>query len=183
MFQVTIHPTVTYYKCPKCPETATESLVFVSPDRVHDYHSVNHFTVLSIQHLRGTTAIRSSNVVQWTNGCAAQYKSKGPFSDIVHAPEDLKATLDRNFFGSRHGKGPCDGESAVVKNFVSTAIAAGNAIITNTHDLFQLLVASKLTKQPPDHGCSHSLRTFFWVGENDVNLNREARKISTVPGT
>ena len=86
----------------------TESLVFISDDK---------FTEVAINHLRNIH-LRLENSVQWTDGCASQYKSKGPFANISCALEDFGCTFEHNFFGSRHGKGPSDGESAVVNTML-----------------------------------------------------------------
>ena len=129
--QVTVHPTVTYYACQLCPETVTESLVFVSDDRIHDFHAVFRFTQLAVDHLRTARGLEINNIIQWTDDCASQYKSKGPFADVSCAISDFGCTFERNFLGSRHGKGPSDGESAVVKSAVTRAVRSGQAIVAN----------------------------------------------------
>ena len=53
-------------------------------------------------------------------------------------------------FGSRHGKGPSDGERAVIKNHASTAVKAGRAIIKNAKDLYDYTHAN-LEKKPTVH--------------------------------
>ena len=73
---------------------------------------------------------------QWTDGCAAQYKSKGPFADIAHVQYDHQATIEQSFVRSRHGKGPSDGESAVVKGKASMAVKAGTAMISEAREMF-----------------------------------------------
>ncbi|XP_041371083.1 uncharacterized protein LOC121384664 [Gigantopelta aegis] len=158
--QVTVHPIVTYYACRECKETTTESLVFISEDRVHDYHAVFRFTQLAVIHLRTALDILLEHSIEWTDGCSLQYKSKGPFCDISNALTDLGCTLERNFFGSRHGKGPSDGESAVVKHKAATAVKAGTAIITNAKDLYDYCVSSNLNKQPASTSFGHS---FGWL--------------------
>ena len=104
--QCTIHPIVCYYKGPHCPETVTESLVFISEDRTHDYNAVHAFVSRAVEHVRCVRHIPLDHIIQWADGCAPQYKSKGPFADVSCAAQDYNCTLDRNFFGSRHGKGP-----------------------------------------------------------------------------
>ena len=88
-----------------CQKTVTESLVFISDDLQHDFHAVNTFTAKALGHLRDQRGLTVERVVQWTDGCASQYKSYGPFSDISHSGTVHGATMYRNFFGSRHGKG------------------------------------------------------------------------------
>ena len=60
----------------------TKSLAFISSDLKHNYHTVHHFTSKALSHPRGV------RVLQWTDGYAAQYKSKGHFTDITNVSSD-----------------------------------------------------------------------------------------------
>ena len=179
--QVTVHPIVSYYGCQECQETVTESLVFVSDDKVHDHNAVFHFTKLAMEHLQLTRGLSLKTIIQWTDGCCSQYKSKGPFSDISCALGDFNCTLERHFFGSRHGKGPSDGESAVIKHHAAMAVKSGNTIIAGAKDLFDYCFSSKLNKQPA-HECDHFRRSFFWVAAGEVRRDRN-RTVKTLKGT
>ena len=180
--QATVHPIVSYYCCETCGETVTESLVFISDDRQHDYNAVHAFTREAVGHLRDARGLTVEHLVQWTDGCASQYKSKGPFADISCALDDLGCTLERNFFGSRHGKGPSDGESAVVKHGAATAIKTGAALINDAKDLFDFCMVSKLNQQPTEFSCTHFRRSFFWVPSHEIARNR-GRLVKTLKGT
>ena len=183
--QVTVHPSVTYYPCQNaCGKVMTESLVFISSDLKHDFHAVHHFTGKALSHLRDVRGLVIDRVLQWTDGCASQYKSKGPFADIAHAPSQHQAAMERSFFGSRHGKGPSDGESAVVKGKASKAIKADSAVISTAKEMYEYC-QSALTLKPEEDVCpeNHFLRTFFWVGEDDIIRERGERNVKTLPGT
>ena len=107
--QVALHPTVSWYRCMEHDKIVKESIIHISEDLLHDYHAVHHFEKEIVEHMKS----RNINVVkqvQFTDGCGYQYKSKGPFTDISNAEVELGHTVQRNFFGSRHGKGPSDGE-------------------------------------------------------------------------
>lgn len=67
--------------------------------------------------------------VQFTDGCGAQYKSKTPFHDLSTSKDDIGHTVERSYFGSGHGKGPCDGIGSVIRT------ACTNAVKTRTHIL------------------------------------------------
>ena len=71
-----------------------------------------------------------------SNGCASQYESKGPFADLAHFWQDLGVSAERHYFGSRHGKGASDGESAVVKSAATRAIKASQAVISTPDEMF-----------------------------------------------
>ena len=110
-------------------QTVTESLVFISDDRTHDYNAVHAFVTRAVEHVRCVRHIPFDHIIQGTDGCAAQYRSKGPFVDVSCAAQDYNCTLNKNFFG--HGKGSSDGESAVVKSGAARAIRPGTAVIQN----------------------------------------------------
>ena len=133
--QVTIHPIVCYYRCVNCDALMTESLIFVSDDTTHDYHAVNHFVTVAYEHLRTARNFDIVKSLRFSDGCAAQYKSRGPIADIhvhvAHSHQDNGFQTQHNYFGSCHGKGPSDGESTVVKSMASTAVKSTTTIIAN----------------------------------------------------
>ena len=66
--------------------------------------------------------------------------------------------LTRCFFGSRHGKGPCDGLGASIKNLARRAVLGGQAIITNAEEF-----ADFAKQRMPDeelNGCQHKRQVF-----------------------
>lgn len=155
----------------------------ISDDRRHDYDAVYAFTTIAMDHLKTIRGLSVEHAIQWSDGCAAQYKSKGPFSDISHTIQDFGCTWERNFFGSRHGKGASDGESAVVKHGAANAVKSGAANIDNAKDLFDFCFTSRLNKQPGDGECDgHSFRSFFWVPQTDIQRDR-GRVVKTLKGT
>ncbi|KAK7100262.1 uncharacterized protein [Littorina saxatilis] len=138
---------------------------------------------MAVEHLTGTRGLCLQRIIQWTDGCASQYKSKGPFADISHAFQDYGVAFERHFFGSRHGKGPSDGESAVIKSHAFNATKAGRADIATAEDLYYYCQTSALNKQPHDEDqCHHLLRTFFWVAEGEI-LRQRGRQVQTLKGT
>ena len=51
------------------------------------------------QHLKETIGFKSQ--IQYSDGCAGQFKSKKPFQ---HMTEETEHTVEKSCFGSRHGK-------------------------------------------------------------------------------
>ncbi|CAC5406244.1 unnamed protein product [Mytilus coruscus] len=113
----------------------------------------------------------------------AQWQSK-QFEDLkAHIPEkhellkdDFGFEVEKHFFGSRHGKGPCDGESGVVKRSATVAVAARGCIISNAQDFY--LYAKKQLSLPKENDVEqhiHSKRTFFFIKSGDVVRNRPER--------
>jgi hypothetical protein len=179
--QVTIHPTVAYYKCQhdNCTETVQEALIFVSSDLIHDSSAVMKFTAVANEHLSQTRGITINREIQLTDGCAAQYKSKTPFCDLSHAIEDFGFPIERHYYGSRHGKGPSDGAGAVVKSGTRRAVLGENVVINCAKDLFEF-GKQKLTVGSDEH--LHYKRSFFLV--EDIQHDRPIRScVKTIKGT
>ena len=184
--QVTIHPVSSYYRCQNgdCTKTVNESMIFISNDLQHDHHSVHAFQVEAFKHLTEVRHLKPRHWIQWTDGCSAQYKSKGPFADLAMSSEDFPGVaVERNYFGSRHGKGPCDGEGAKVKSGATVMVKTGGAVISNAEEFFQFAVTSTLSKQPQPETCCHFVRTFFWVPSSSIHRDRPERQMKTVKGT
>ncbi|KAK3771431.1 hypothetical protein RRG08_011366 [Elysia crispata] len=135
MFNDKLHPMVYYYPCSSSNVPSKESVVVISNDLNPDAAAVHCFTKATIDHLRQKIPV--NRFIEFTNSCAAQYKSKVPFMDIQTSADTLGVAIERNFFGSRHGKNPSDGESAVVKNAATQAVKTQQTIIQNPRDLFE----------------------------------------------
>ncbi|XP_072030072.1 uncharacterized protein [Amphiura filiformis] len=180
----TVHPIVAYHSCPHCGKTMMTSLVMISPDKTHDFNAVNSFMDLAINHLKSHLgADHVTDVVRFSDGCGAQYKSKGPFYDLSCAQENYNTNVRHEFFGSRHGKGPSDGESAVVKRQASLAVLGGKVTINDARDLFKYCLDKVATKTPPPGECQHFQRTFFYVDDIERDRDMGSAPLKTVKGT
>ena len=140
------------YQCADCEKgVVCETLAFISDDKVHDFHAVQTFVCLAIEHLRGHRQLDVQRVIQWTDGCVSRYKSKGPFSDISHATSELDCVqLERHLFGLRHSP---------IKHHVDSAVKLNQAVVSDTKEMFEYLQQS-FTKDLPG-SCSHSKRVFL----------------------
>ncbi|VDI09049.1 Hypothetical predicted protein [Mytilus galloprovincialis] len=124
---ITMHPIVSYYKC--STHLKRESIVVISEDNNHDFHAVNHYMNIVNTEIKEDFKRR----IIFSDGCSSQYKSKGPFSDLAL----FKIPINRNFFGSEHGKSECDGEIGIVNRAIDRAIIGNKVIINNAEDLFK----------------------------------------------
>jgi len=116
MYQlVTVFPIVAYYKCSKCDHQVEHSSVVITDDLRHDAEAVNHMERLFDDHLGQTFEKK----IVYSDGCASQFKSKIPFQFVAKSPE-----LHRAYFGTRHGKSPCDALGGIIKNAATRHIAA-----------------------------------------------------------
>ena len=179
--QVTVHPVVVYYSCPDCPvrHVVQEAVVIISEDLKHDGHAVQHFVNETMLHLRNNRGVTVNQVVEFTDGCAGQYKSKLPFSDISFSAEDIGVKRECHYFGSRHGKGPSDGVSGVVKSAVRRAVVSRRAVVDTAVSMFTYL-QENMTK----NDCKCQRRVFIYVAAGDIDRDRPSRTVKTaLPGT
>ena len=75
-----------------------EAVVIISEDLKHDGQAVQHFVNQTMLHLRNNRGLTVNQVVEFTDGCAGQYKSKLPFSDISFSVEDMAVKRERHYF-------------------------------------------------------------------------------------
>ncbi|WAR17806.1 VRTN-like protein, partial [Mya arenaria] len=164
---ITIHPIVSYYRGEN--GTVRETSIIISEDNNHDYHAVNHFQQLVDQHL----ATQLGKTPRKKNSVHSQYKSKGPFADLAHADVEI----NRNFFGSEHGKGDCDGETGVFNRAVDRAIIGRKVVINDAHDLFNY---AKSNLELDD---TFAKRKFFFVENGDISRDRLETEVKTLVNT
>ena len=170
--QATVHPVVAYYKC-ICGKLITESCVCISEDLKHDGHAVKAFMQHVHTHLEEKRGLSLNRIIQFSDGAASQYKSVKPFTQL--SKEDRH--IQRNFFGSRHGKSSADGASAVVKSLCRRAVKSGEAVITSASDMYRFLHEKHTIDRSDCTGKDqdHSLRTFFFVPE----VERKKEEVQT----
>ena len=187
--QVTIHPMVCSYRCTDCSaeDPVREAVIIISEDMTHDSNAVFYFTRVVVHHLQQVRQLKIARFIQFSDGCGAQYKSRTPFVDLSHASEDLDIKqVERHFFGSRHGKNPCDGEGGIIKNAASRAIKSDSNVHINSAESMYNFCKGKLSKGSfTESGeCNHSRRSFYLIKKGEIERNRPKRTgAATLPGT
>ena len=182
---ITIHPLVAFYRCPACDDDTRlvmDVLIFISDDNQHDHHAVQAFYALAIKFLKETRGISFDRVFEFTDGCASQYKSRGPMVDLSFGFKDFGIVRERICFGSCHGKGPCDAAGGVVKTACRMAVVRGKAVINNAASMYEHATSHLTRDGTIDDVCNHSRRKFFLV--ESIERDRPERVIKTsVKGT
>ena len=174
--QVTVHPVVNYYSCHGCTELVTHSVVVISDDLKHDAFAVDSF-IRKVHSFFYEKNLKFKRSIEWSDGCAAQYKSKLPFY-LLQRRGSNGLPVSRHYFGSRHGKNPSDGESAVVKSAVCRAVQCRRAVVRGAEDFFKF-VSANLKKG--GEMCSHFKRDFIYVRASDIP--RPRMNVKPLPGT
>lgn len=180
--QVTIHPMMFYYKKEYNGQQrkVKHAIIGISDDLRHDTCLVRKFETKAAAVLN--KELKIDRTIEWTDGCAAQYKAKAAFADISLQ----ESSLERNFFETSHGKNVCDGLRAVVKNVCYQAVLSGKAVLGTAADVFSYCTIN-LTQKEKDVTKSDqteiSIRDFIFVSESETNHQRAELQVQTVPGT
>jgi hypothetical protein len=188
--QVTLHPVFIYAK-PLGPLVGLYkiSIIFITDDLKHDNTAVKCFTMKALEYLKQDEYLQPIHVVhQVTDGCAGQYKSKNAFLDISYGMEDCNVQLIRNFYGTSHGKGPCDGLGATVKSAARRAVLHHRTIIRNALELYEFCtdtenleeVGSNTSRSRHDSS-KLSKRVFLLVPPKELENLRETSKKASYP--
>ena len=99
---------------------------------------------------------------------------------------DIKSPVEivRTYFGSRHGKSPCDACGGVVKRAVEEDILSRQAFIKDAKTMFEHCVnMHSLPEEPSLIMCCHKRRVFFLLQEEDANRSMPSSELQTVDGT
>ncbi|KAK7109352.1 uncharacterized protein [Littorina saxatilis] len=171
--QATVFPTVTYFRC-DCGQLVTDSVVVISSDTTHDASAVQAYSSIVIKHLKERRGLSIQKQYQFTDGCACQFKSREPFMDVSLSHVDHGIEIQRSFFGSSHGKGPCDGVGGVVKSAARRAVLAEKVMISDALEMFNFL--DRNLTVDPDSDCCHSRRVFYYVTSSDIQRHRSDRR-------
>jgi len=130
-WQTTLLPMVIYRV--KGGKLVLESVIYYSDDLNHSNKFVQKcLTDLAMRYHRQMKeeGHQLRNIILWSDGCAAQFKSRHQMLWIAHqSKEDLKykgkngsvlpaPTVEHHFFASCHGKNLCDAMAGLVKSWL-----------------------------------------------------------------
>lgn len=180
---VTIHPCVCVYHCPSDNELVSEYVDIVSDDLNHDSHAVHTFVDQVIKHLKETRHIDIDHVYLISDGCASQYKSRVTFMDVSCSMQDYNVTIERSYYGSRHGKNRCDGEAGVLKSKATRDVKNRKSNIYDARTFFDSVKGLEKPALSENGECLHTRRTVLFVSGDNIIHERPDRNCKTVPGT
>ena len=156
--QVTLHPTVVYFRCKGCNNILTHEIGHVSNDLKHDAHLVKKFNeeTFEVLHDRG---IDIHKIIIFSDPAPSQYKNKTAFRYVCN--NALPIML--NIFATRYGKGPCDGCAGRIKQKVAALVKAETGFV-NSPQTFYEICKKHIEKAPiPDKTCHHFVQTFEYT--------------------
>lgn len=172
------------------PQIIKEHLFVISDDEVQDYHSVHKAQELVKGYLEDQLKITINKLHEFTDGCAAQYKSRHCIGDLSCCLADYGFNVQRSYFETSHAKGEQDAAGANVKQKVSQAVLRKTAVIRNAKEMKDFLAenfttpaASSFASRTQAVGLSR--RVFFYVptkGEEAVVRRRQDRTFKALQG-
>ncbi|KAK7089483.1 hypothetical protein V1264_024849 [Littorina saxatilis] len=179
--QVTLHANVASYRCPVdgCELMVNHTLMVVSNDMKHCHDAVHTFNSVTLNFLVHQQ-VPMNKIIMFSDGAPTQYKNKNSFCDLSHFFEDYGLEGERHFFGTRHGKGPCDREFGTLKKAVNRRIKGRQAEIHTAADFFSF--CRDHYSRETDH--CHYKRSFFYVPTEDIDRHRNrAQNLKPLPQT
>ena len=172
--QATIHPIQMFYRCQDescpqpCNQTVSHSVILISDDLKHDCAAVKAFDRIAV----GKLGFTPNHTVQYSDNCASQYKSKGPLLNL----QENDLSTEKGFFGTRHGKNPCDTLGGVLKNQARRYVIKRKGQIDDAEDLSRFAL-----NEMPVINDRHRKRNFEFVPSDSID--RVQRDIRTYDGT
>lgn len=132
--EVSVHVSVIYrhavseYDGMEENEVITELFYTISPDQTHDHYFVSHVQREIKRHL-DMIGSNVDTMVEFTDGCSAQYKSKTCMGTSTYLCEQHGYNLfTRNYFETSHAKGPQDAAGGLLKRQLDQAVMKGHSI-------------------------------------------------------
>ena len=141
---VTMHPTVIYCKIDNNQDPTRLVITHLSDITSHDSHLVYYITKDCIDFVcKNLYWIQWHKFYVWSDGCTAQYKGKHSFYYLGKFGVDI----ERNYFGSEHGKGESDLETAICSKKISIAVKSQTVVINDAYEMWQFLVENAKDKE------------------------------------
>ena len=122
------------YQCPvrDCNQVVLHEIVHITDDLKHDAHLVKKILTANVQLLQ-KHRVQICKIIEFTDQAPSQYKNKSSYCYL--AQETIPT--QRNFFGVRHGKGPCDACAGRVKSQLANVVKTEKCVINNAKSCFE----------------------------------------------
>ena len=133
-----------------------------------------------------SNGVKIDRLIQFSDCAPSQYKNKTSFIDASFSEKDFGFRTEKHFFGSRHGKGPCDREIGVLKKKARLEVLSRNVNIRSAKELcsFGQHYLSKPNERSPVSDHARSKMSFTYVEKTSVQRRRSERtNVKTLPNT
>ena len=103
----------------------------------HDAHMVHLMTQDCMSILQNKhPEINWNKFILWSDGCASQYKGNHSFYYLGK----YSVYVERNYFASKHGKGPSDAETGLISMKLQSAIKSREAVLRDAKSMYEFLL-------------------------------------------
>lgn len=172
------------------PHLIKEHLFVISDDPVQDQDSVHKVQNLIHSYLANDVGCNIIKMHEFTDGCAAQYKSRHCIGDLSCSLADFGFHVVRNYFETSHAKGEQDAAGSHVKQKVSQAVLRRTTTIKSAKSMHEYLEQNFTQRAASSFNARANAvqlkrRVFFYVpaeGEGAVDRNRQGRKFKEARG-
>ncbi len=114
-----------------------EDLIFISNSTEHSARAVHEFTRITIKHINERRSF--SRFIRFSDNCSTQFKCADAFVSIPDLQNEFDIVVEYNHSAPGHGKGCSDGMGAVIKQLITRAILAEEAVVNNAEDVYMFL--------------------------------------------
>ena len=156
-------------------ELMYDNFCFVTDELDHNKFAAYHLKQKLISLLREKVP-NLQTIHFWSDGCAAQFKSKYCFKLLMEYPADLEITW--SYFESHHGKGPVDGIGGRLKNQVYKTVKAGHIVINGAEQF--ATHANSRSSQASRHASLLNQRFKSWNSIMSMKFPVQGRSIMYV---
>ena len=115
----------------------------------------------------------------WSDGCASQYKGKTSFWYLKNFKD---INIERNFFGSEHGKNESDAVTGQISRTVHDAIKSRRHVINNAEDMLTFLSAKMNESKSETNEAKYVFKLITDTDMKPINLAFENVKLSVLTG-
>lgn len=157
------------------PIIIKEYIICISDDVTHDHHFVHKARSHIAEYLKNIGA-NITVMHEFTDGCAAQYKSRHCMGDISNSEADYGFKTIRNFFETSHAKGEQDAAGGHCKTRADYAIVREGQQFKTAADLY--LYLSDNFQEPTTDKSDLKRRLFFQI----TDVNRKRSGVKEIPG-
>ena len=121
MVQIAEFPAVVFFRLEEGGPVQKATITFFSDDLGHDHQQVQAFERRIVEILMEKTGMSFLNIIRFSDGCGAQFKSRFCVADLCQMPgkvlssENMDCKVQAHYFASHEGKSDSDTAGSLEK--------------------------------------------------------------------
>lgn len=160
-----------------------EAVIILSNDLKHDSHMVRACTHIAMEHMADKYDQKKINTVhRFSDGCAAQFKSRHTMRDVANFRELYGTELICNYGETSEFKNVCDGIGDHVKSPLRNDILRQDLVLTSPFAYYEHV--KKTMEYTAENRGDHKMirRTVYFLDSKDIDRNDEETYGKLLPG-